>query len=184
MCLTYLTTVLLVLRSSRCTFRSLTTRQETWGSCGIMVATKTSTGLSSGLILEILGFAEFFKGLHNTVGDGDKDMCNACGKEEEEYVLKQRRQDQRGDIYRGYLYLLQSTLKQHESGAYNHKVNNEAKVKRGQKSINQWLKHTVVGRIKPQARSIRNQKIGTIQSMRQIQSRSRHKLIWTLLVQV
>ncbi|KAH9051235.1 hypothetical protein EDB87DRAFT_1695569 [Lactarius vividus] len=32
-------------------------------------------------------------------------------------------------------------------------INNEAKVKRGQKSINQWLKHTTPGRIKPQAQS-------------------------------
>ncbi|KAH9057163.1 hypothetical protein EDB87DRAFT_1578916 [Lactarius vividus] len=49
--------------------------------------------------------------------------------------------------------IIQLETKEHESGAYSHKVNNEAKVKRGQKSINQWLKRTVAGRIKPQAQS-------------------------------
>ncbi|KAH9052598.1 hypothetical protein EDB87DRAFT_1581668 [Lactarius vividus] len=58
-----------LLRSSRRTFRSLATRQELGGSCGITVATKTSTG------------------------SGDKDMRNVSGKEEEEDVLKQERQD-------------------------------------------------------------------------------------------
>ncbi|KAH9054723.1 hypothetical protein EDB87DRAFT_1825051 [Lactarius vividus] len=111
------------------TFRSSALDGKLGGSCGITVATKTSAGLD------------------NTVGDNGKDMRNAGGEEEEENVLKQRRQDRRGDNYTGV------ALKHHESGAYSHRVNNEAKVKRGQKFINQWLKHTTPGRIKPQAQS-------------------------------
>ncbi|KAH9052170.1 hypothetical protein EDB87DRAFT_1693007 [Lactarius vividus] len=90
-----------LLRSSGRTFRSSALDGKLGGSCGITVATKTSAGLSSCRILEILGFAEFFKGLDNAVGDNDKDMRNAGGKKEEEDVLKQRRQDRRGDNYTG-----------------------------------------------------------------------------------
>ncbi|KAH9052296.1 hypothetical protein EDB87DRAFT_1581795 [Lactarius vividus] len=134
-----------LLRSSGRTFRSLALDRKLGGSCGIT-------------------------GLGNTVGDNDKDMRNAGGKEEEEDVLKQRRQDRRGDNYTGAGRIQEVKLRDisetgvlliHFQGAFKlslksetyHKVNNEAQVKRGQKSINQWLKPTTLGRIKPQAQS-------------------------------
>ncbi|KAH9051667.1 hypothetical protein EDB87DRAFT_1826679 [Lactarius vividus] len=95
-------------------------------------------------------------GLDNTIGDNDEDMRNASGKEEEEDVLKQRRQNRRGDNYTGVACIcfgLLGAFKLSLKSETYHKVNNEAKVKRGQKSINQWLKHTTPGRIKPQAQS-------------------------------
>ncbi|KAH9051809.1 hypothetical protein EDB87DRAFT_1582129 [Lactarius vividus] len=106
------------------------TRRETWGSCGITVATKTSTG------------------------DNGKDMRNASGKEEEENAGRIQEVKLRDISETGVLLIhFQGAFKLSLESETYHKVNNEAKVKRGQKSINQWLKHTTPGRIKPQAQS-------------------------------
>ncbi|KAH9052747.1 hypothetical protein EDB87DRAFT_1581458 [Lactarius vividus] len=112
------------------------------------------------VVVSKVGAEQQDHGLGDAIGDGDKDMCNTSGKEEEDNMLKQRRQDWRGEWsfqaqpgVQNLVRIVQSETKEHELGAYSHKVNNEAKVKWGQKSINQWLKHTVNGCIKPQAQS-------------------------------
>ncbi|KAH9051846.1 hypothetical protein EDB87DRAFT_1729433 [Lactarius vividus] len=106
------------------------TRRETWGSCGITVATKTSAG------------------------DNGKEMRNASGEEEEEDAGRIQEVKLRDISETGVLLIhFQGVFKLSLESETYHKVNNEAKVKRGRESINQWLKHTTPGRIKPQAQS-------------------------------
>ncbi|KAH9051104.1 hypothetical protein EDB87DRAFT_1827135 [Lactarius vividus] len=91
-----------------------------------------------------------WQGLSDTVGDNGEDMRNTGSKEEEEIQeVKLRDISETGVLLIHFQGAFKLSL---ESETY-HKVNNEAKVKRGQKSINWWLKHTTPGRIKPQAQS-------------------------------
>ncbi|KAH9050830.1 hypothetical protein EDB87DRAFT_1583083 [Lactarius vividus] len=103
---------------------------------------------------ETRGFLRYHGGDQDFGGDNGKEMRNAGGKEEEEDVLKIQEVKLRDISETGVLLIhFQGAFKLSLKSETYHRVNNEAKVKRGQKSINQWLKHTTPGRVKPQAQS-------------------------------